>query len=233
MFYEYVSKSSINAKGSKTIWIRAAGKEKERITVMIHCNFIYSGSPHLKELLVRVYSHQNTSASGERYFKARNSVFTKKRNRLKDAKFEKQSFVIYNHKSLLRNIGQVKRSLTFENSIASFDIDAFLHERIVIDSDGDSDNYDDDNDDEEDILNLGVETDSVISDNFFKTLPEQGKKSWNKLKENASYIIHQRKGQNAFETFKFNFCSRIWSLFIQAFFACYTETFLFFLGRNC
>ncbi len=35
MFYEYVSKNTIDAKGSKTIWIRAAGREKERVTLML------------------------------------------------------------------------------------------------------------------------------------------------------------------------------------------------------
>lgn len=35
MFYEYVSKNTVNAKGSKTVWIRAAGKEKQRITLML------------------------------------------------------------------------------------------------------------------------------------------------------------------------------------------------------
>jgi hypothetical protein len=35
MFYEYVSKHTIDSKGSKTIWIRAAGKEKQRVTLML------------------------------------------------------------------------------------------------------------------------------------------------------------------------------------------------------
>ncbi|KAG6942327.1 hypothetical protein JG688_00018188 [Phytophthora aleatoria] len=35
VFFEYLLKRSINARGSKTVWVRHGGKDKERVTAML------------------------------------------------------------------------------------------------------------------------------------------------------------------------------------------------------
>ena len=83
---------------------------------------LISETPHLKALLTRLYSHQNTSASGERHFKVHNMVHSKSRNALKDVRVEKQSFVAYNHQKTKRDINSFRREGSFEKVLSGFDL---------------------------------------------------------------------------------------------------------------
>jgi hypothetical protein len=91
-----------------------------------------SDCPHLKSLLVSLYSHQNTSASGERYFKVHNSVLNESRNSLKDAKVEKQSFVAYNQHKLRYDLSTFKRNGKFEENLASMTIDTLERDLLQL-----------------------------------------------------------------------------------------------------
>jgi hypothetical protein len=92
---------------------------------------------NLKNLMIRLYQHQATSASGERQFKSRKRVHSSIRSNLKDPRVEKQTFVAFNHMSLKRSLAKYKRLGEFEKTIQEIDFAALL-ENISLDQEADA-----------------------------------------------------------------------------------------------
>ncbi|KAG6942366.1 hypothetical protein JG687_00019109, partial [Phytophthora cactorum] len=62
VFFEYLLKRSINARGSKTVWVRHGGKDKERVTAMLLGD--WAGGKYSPFLVLK--SNRSTIASGDK-----------------------------------------------------------------------------------------------------------------------------------------------------------------------